>query len=559
MTGSNAWVPRSAHQLMISLTGPMKLLMADQAPARIVDVSEVHLRLAMVKAAVWLTFTACGAGSAYVAVTWESSHRSLLLGLFAAVAIAGLLIVALPIQKVVRSRLNEVFFVIWGLVQIGLIGAIVATDGGASSPLSVLFFLPLVFAALFYPLRSFVPVGAADVLTFVAVGSMNGNANTTYLGFTAAALASTAVMCAWQAQNHDRQRERLTEVSRTDPLTGCLNRRGFGERVKAELDEALRKGRPLALVLLDLDNFKAINDVEGHAAGDELLCWVVARVREIIRPADAFGRLGGDEFAVLAPGASQNAGLEIAKRAKDGLSERIGVTTGVSCFPLDGVERDELYNHADTRLYDAKHGHSLPVAAGPRELSWAAALARAVDARMAVPVEHSSRVAEYAAGIAEELGWSGTDLEHLRIAAMLHDVGKVPVPDRILRKPGPLNEEEYEEVKRHPATGAEMISRVDGVAVIAPWIRHSHENFDGSGYPDGLGGEAIPLASRILLVADAFDAMTSDRPYRAALSLEAALDQLRRNAGRQFDQRCVEAFEAYLATKTEPVSSQRIS
>jgi diguanylate cyclase (GGDEF)-like protein/putative nucleotidyltransferase with HDIG domain len=532
--------------------------MAEQAPARIVDVSEVQLRIAMVKAAVWVTFTVCGAGLAYVAVTWDEPHRSTLVDLFAIAAIPGLLMVLLPLQRIVRSRFNSVFFVAWSLVQIGIVGAIVATDGGATSPLTVLFFIPLVFAALFYPLGSFVPVGVMDVFTFVGVGSAYAAVDPAYLGFIAACLGSTAVMCAWQAQNHDEQRERLTEVSRTDPLTGCLNRRGFGERVDAELAEALRRGRPVALVMLDLDNFKAVNDAEGHAAGDELLCWVVEQIRDAVRPADAIGRLGGDEFAILAPGASHENAEEIAKRAREKLSERIGVTPGIGCFPTDASERDELYQQADTRLYQAKHGSSAPLGTGKRELSWAAALARAVDARMAVPVEHSSRVAEYAAGIAEQLGWTGRDLEDLRIAAMLHDVGKVPVPDHILQKPGPLDPAEYEEVKKHAATGAEMVSRVDGVAAVSPWIRHSHENYDGSGYPDGLRGEEIPLASRILLVADAFDAMTSDRPYRAALSFEAALDQLRRNAGRQFDPRCVEAFEVYLANREGVVTAEKI-
>ena len=532
--------------------------MPEQEPARILDVSEVHLRLAMVKAAVWLTFTISGAGLAYALVTWDEPDRGLMLTLFGITAISGLLVVLLPIQKMIRSRYSEVFFVFWSLIQIGLIGAIVMLDGGAPSPLSVLFFLPLVFAALFYPLRSFVPVGAIDVLTFVGVGGADGTTDPTYLGFIAACLASTAVMCAWQAQNHDQQRERLTEVSRTDPLTGCLNRRGFGERVKAELDEALRRGRSVSIVMLDLDNFKGVNDVDGHAAGDDLLCWVVDQIKQAIRPADSVGRLGGDEFAVLAPGASEVNAEEIATRVRLALSERIGVTSGIACFPVDGVDRDDLYRQADARLYEVKLGHAGHGKQRRRELSWAAALARAVDARMAVPVEHSSRVAAYAAGIAQQLGWEGEDLEHLRIAAMLHDVGKAPVPDRILQKPGPLDEAEYEEVKKHPATGAELVSRVNGVDVIGPWIRHSHENFDGSGYPAGLKGDQIPLASRILLVADAFDAMTSDRPYRAALSREQALDQLQRNAGRQFDPRCVEAFEAYLEAVPAPIGAREL-
>ena len=134
----------------------------------------------------------------------------------------------------------------------------------------------------------------------------------------------------------------------------------------------------------------------------------------------------------------------------------------------------------------------------------------------------------------------------LRIAAMLHDVGKVTVPDRILCKPGPLSAEELEEIKRHPCTGAELVARVEGLQEIVPWIRHSHEHFDGSGYPDGLAGEAIPQASRILLVADAFDAMTAARPYRQPLSLARAYDELMLGAGTQFDPTCVEALLAHL-------------
>jgi putative nucleotidyltransferase with HDIG domain len=165
---------------------------------------------------------------------------------------------------------------------------------------------------------------------------------------------------------------------------------------------------------------------------------------------------------------------------------------------------------------------------------------------MATPVEHSTIVARYAAGIAEQLGWRGEELAHLRIAAMLHDIGKVVLPDRILQKPESLDDLEYEEVKRHPEEGAELINRVEGMGRIAEWVRHSHEHFDGSGYPDKLVGDAIPLASRILLVADAFDAITSDRPYRSAQSHHAALAEVRRNAGHQFDPVCVDALARFL-------------
>ncbi len=300
-------------------------------------------------------------------------------------------------------------------------------------------------------------------------------------------------------------------------------------------------------MLLDLDNFKAVNDLHGHPAGDDLLCWVVERMRRTVRPLDTVGRLGGDEFAVLAPGLDQAGATELGERIRSVLAERIAVTTGAACFPVDGVDPDELQRRADSNLYEQKHGLATSFAAGRRELSWAATLARAVDARMENPSEHSATVARYATGIAQRLGWGGADLAYLRVAAMLHDVGKVSLPDQILRKPGPLDDREYEEIKTHSVIGAEFVNRVDGLSPIAVWVRHSHEHFDGSGYPDGLAGEDIPLASRILLVADAFDAMTSDRPYRSAVPHEEAVAELQRNAGRQFDPRCVAAFEETLA------------
>ncbi len=174
---------------------------------------------------------------------------------------------------------------------------------------------------------------------------------------------------------------------------------------------------------------------------------------------------------------------------------------------------------------------------------------------MSTPVEHSTIVARYAAGIAAQLGWSGEDLAHMRIAAMLHDIGKVTLPDSILQKPDSLDAREYEEVKRHPEEGAELINRVEGMGKIADWVRHSHEHYDGSGYPDGLAGDAIPLASRILLVADAYDAITSDRPYRSAQSQTDALVELRRHAGRQFDPRCVDALEKFVMDSGFPVEA----
>jgi diguanylate cyclase (GGDEF)-like protein/putative nucleotidyltransferase with HDIG domain len=510
----------------------------------------------MVVAGIWLTFAVCAAGLGYVLATWDGPNRGLIATLFSVGMVGGALISRIPIDRILRDQsLSTVFFVTWSVFDIILIATAVAADGGAHSPFTLLFFLPMVFAAIFYPLPTFIPVAAADVFGFLLVGDLYGDRDLPFIGFVAASLAFAAILCAWQAQNHDRARERLVRMSRTDPLTGSLNRRGFEEQVRGELDHALRTGRSVALVLLDLDNFKAVNDLHGHAAGDELLRWVVEGIQRTVREMDTVGRLGGDEFAVLAPGLSQSGAEEVAERIRAELSSRIAVTSGIASFPVDGFDPDELQRRADGHLYEQKHGLPSRFAAGQRELSWAATLARAVDARMASPSEHSATVAKYAAGIAQRLGWGGADLAYLRVAAMLHDVGKVSLPDEILRKPGPLDAGEYEEVKAHPVIGAEFVNRVDGLSLIALWVKHSHEHFDGSGYPDNLAGEQIPLASRILLVADAYDAMTSDRPYRRALPREEALAELHANSGRQFDPRCVSAFEEFLAVDEEIAAS----
>ena len=207
---------------------------------------------------------------------------------------------------------------------------------------------------------------------------------------------------------------------------------------------------------------------------------------------------------------------------------------------------------ADIRLYLSRHGRS--GAAGGERLSWATTMAHAVDLRMDSKHEHSRSVSDHAVSIATALGWRVDMLGMLRIAAMLHDVGKVGVPDSILCKPGPLTPEEFDVIKEHARSGAELVARIEGLEAIVPWIRHSHERFDGNGYPDGLRGDAIPQASRILLVADAFDAITSSRPYRDALPVTHACEELKRGVGTQFDPACVEALLESLGTAAQPTS-----
>jgi diguanylate cyclase (GGDEF)-like protein len=528
--------------------------MDPQRPIRIVDLSDIRIRVATVRFGIWTTAGVCGFGIAYCFASWSSPNRTLMVILLLAAIASALAIGTLDAERIVRSSWREPFFLAWSVLDIAFIATLEALDGGARSPIVGIYFLPLVFAALSYPLPLVWPIALLDVAAALIVGAVASNPDWIYLGFYAATLGCTACLCVWQARDHEKQRKDLAQISRTDSLTDSLNRRGFEERLDAELGESGRGGRPLTLLLIDLDDFKAVNDTLGHAAGDELLCWVVNTVRGTLRPFDAIGRLGGDEFAVLLPGAARADALEVAARVREVLAERISATIGLATFPVDGTDREELHQRADAELYGAKHGSKFVMdGGGLRDLTWAAALAQTVD-RRATPVDdHSSAVARYAAAIARRLGWESEELSLLGLAGMLHDVGKVSLPDRILHGPDLITCEEHDQhVRAHPVIGAELVSRVEGLGPAVAWIRHSHENWDGSGYPDGLSGEEIPPGSRIIHVADAYASMTSKRSYRDGMSRDAAMEELQRQAGTQFDPACVEALESHLSGSTEP-------
>jgi diguanylate cyclase (GGDEF)-like protein len=509
----------------------------------IVDQSTLRMRVATFGAGIWLNNGICLAAAVYVVSTWQRPHRPLLLALLGGALLAALFGLRLPREEIVRSRYREVFFLSWSVLDLVLVAVATLADGGTGSPLALIFFLPVIFSALSYPLGSVVVVGSLSVATYLTFAVTIGGASWGYQALFAVMLTCAGAISAWQARNHDRQRVALLEVSRADPLTGCLNRRGFEERAAAELSAARRQGGQGAVLVLDVDHFKEVNDRHGHATGDELLRWVVQVLEGKLRPTDAIGRLGGDEFAVMFVDMAPVQALEGVARITEALGERAPCSVGMATFPLDGIELAELMRLADIRLYSSRHGRPDRTGTSATErLSWAATLAHAVDMRMDAVHEHSRAVADRAVSIAAVLGWPEDMLGMLRIAAMLHDVGKVTIPDRILTKPGPLTPEEFEAIKTHSLAGAELVARVEGLHMIVPWIRHSHESFDGSGYPDGLSGEAIPLASRIMLVADAFDAMTSPRPYREALPVAHACRELRRHAGTQFDPACVDAL-----------------
>jgi diguanylate cyclase (GGDEF)-like protein/putative nucleotidyltransferase with HDIG domain len=360
---------------------------------------------------------------------------------------------------------------------------------------------------------------------------------------------------------------RAMRLALTDPLTGLGNHRHFHDRLERELTDSREQDYPLSLCLVDIDDFKRINDRYGHPTGDKVLAQLAGRLRQ---GGEAF-RLGGDEFAILLPGRDE----EGARLAAASIIERIGgfeldfagvvtVSAGIATLPLDGISRDELVRRADSALYWAKEYGKNQVrvyrpdvveiaelkrlAAGPDRAARfraAASLAKAVDARDAYTGSHSERVADLAAKIAGRLGADGELVELTRLAGSLHDLGKLAIPEEILRKPGPLSATERLVLERHPQIGFRMLESL-GVDPLADWVLHHHERWDGTGYPDGIGGDEIPLGARIIFVADAYDAMTSDRVYRDRLSDDDAVAELERCAGTQFDPGCVAALAAEL-------------
>ena len=343
---------------------------------------------------------------------------------------------------------------------------------------------------------------------------------------------------------------RLAQIALSDPLTGLRNHRAFQEDLARELQRVDRSGEPLPLVMIDLDGLKAVNDTLGHQAGDERLQDTAKAIRDSRRASDLAYRIGGDEFAVILAGARALGALEFAQR----LRTVVPVTAGIAeATELRG--RDELIREAGLALVGAKRIHQdvaiygpdlvLTAAAGAEdehhERTLASALARAVDAKDSYTRSHCQTVSQLCAVIAAELELDGDRVARVRLAGLLHDVGKIGVPDAILNKPAALTDEEFEQMKRHSLLGCDIVEAAE-MHEEARWVRHHHERFDGSGYPDGLSGEEIPLESRIILVADAFEAMTSDRPYRRAPGQEFAVAELERNAGGQFDARVVGAL-----------------
>jgi diguanylate cyclase (GGDEF)-like protein len=344
-------------------------------------------------------------------------------------------------------------------------------------------------------------------------------------------------------------RRELEAAAATDVLTGLPNRR----RLIVDLERLLARGaeEPAIVALFDLNGFKHYNDTFGHLAGDALLTRLGQALRRAVAAPGKAYRLGGDEFCVLArAGVCEH--IEVAAAAalsEHGEGFAISASFGVVLVPGEAATATDALRIADQRMYAHKSGGRATAGRQSRDV-----LLRALSERHPDLEIHVGGVAELAAAVARGLGLDDEALNQIRHAAELHDVGKVAIPDAILHKPGPLDEAEWAFMRRHTLIGERILAAAPSLAPVAKLVRSSHERWDGGGYPDGLAGDAIPLGARIIAVCDAFDAIVSERPYRAARSQAEALDELRRYAGAQFDPAVVDAFAHALADRERLVA-----
>ncbi|MEA2274022.1 MAG: hypothetical protein QOI98_2730 [Solirubrobacteraceae bacterium] len=370
--------------------------------------------------------------------------------------------------------------------------------------------------------------------------------------------------------------ERLYETARTDPLTQLLNRRGFRELLDLELERARRSNLQMAVLAGDVDHFKEVNDQSGHHMGDAALRRVAQVLERSKRQVDIAARVGGEEFALILPDTDEQGAYILAERVRLDFeaefaadSVPITISFGVATYPHRGETAGAILRAGDDALYGAKEDgrnrtmlsgrerrepqqqvHPDHDIEGERYTAVVLDLAEAVDLRFSGSARHSETVGRYAETMARELGLNELRTHRVRLAGILHDVGKVAIPDAILRKPGKLTEEEWATIRTHPQLGAQILDHAS-LADVREWVADHHERPDGTGYPAGKSGAELSREARILAVADAYEAMTSDRAYRSSIGHAAARDELRRGCGTQFDARVVGAFIAVLARESE--------
>ncbi len=425
------------------------------------------------------------------------------------------------------------------LVTLGLLATGVGLSGGPHSPALPWLVLPAGMVAARFRPRVVVAGLALTVVVILAVTlglDPRATIDDPVPVIATLALLTAVVSIVWAletAELHNRDEAIL------DPLTGLANRRQLSEDMAA-VWSGVTPERPVRLLMFDLDGFKAYNDTFGHPGGDLLLSRLSRAFKAAVGSHGRAYRLGGDEFCALLWGggeATVEACMSALSEEGDGFS--ITSSFGSVLLPQETADPEQALQLADQRMYAYKDSSRPSAGRQTRDLALQILAVHAPELHV-----HSSHVATLVAGVARRLGLCDQEYADAVHAAELHDIGKVAIPYAVLQKPGPLDEEEWELMRRHPSIGAAVLCAAPALARVAEIVRATHECHDGSGYPRGLRGEDIPLASRIVFVCDSFDAMISERPFQPACSEAQALAELRRCAGLQFDPHVVDAFIA---------------
>jgi len=357
----------------------------------------------------------------------------------------------------------------------------------------------------------------------------------------------------------------LKERSIRDELTGLYSRSYFLTRAKEEIIRSFREGNYLSFLFCDIDDFRSINRIQGYAEGDKVLCQVAKIIKSSLRREDILCRYGGDEFAILLPKADSFLAVKIAERVHQAFTRKeevknypsLGISIGIASYPIHGKFIEDILAKADRSMIFAKHHPERKTfvwdewkitdvekiykkeGVSPEVIY---SLAKTVNMKNGYTGEHFRFVAEQALLLAKKIGLEKERIKRIKIAAFLHDTGKLIIPTELLNKPTPLTQEEWKIVKKHAEDSAKIASCIKDLEEIAPIIRAIHERWDGKGYPDGLAGDKIPFEARIIALVDTYQALISDRPYRKRLSKQEAIKELQEESGKQFDPKLVEAF-----------------
>ena len=397
----------------------------------------------------------------------------------------------------------------------------------------------------------------------------------------------------------------LEALATTDPLTELPNHRALLETLEKEVARARRYGHPLSILFFDGDHFKRVNDTYGHSVGDAVLQELASRGKSILRGGDTLGRYGGEEFMVLLPETDLAHAHEVAERLRvsiatqplvEGLVEgghHVTISIGIATFPIDGKIASDVVEKADQAMYWAKRlgrnqirtvveaeraaadsalvatlsilerhdegaGENIEQVVRTHQLSTIHLLMWLLDLRDQGISAHSYQVSDLAGAIAQELGLEQAEVFAVSTAGLLHDIGKIAIPDHLLQKEGPLSASERALIRQHPELGAQILEVSPYLQALMPAVHHHHENWDGTGYPQSLAGEDIPLAARIIRISEAYQAMISSRPHQAPRSPQEARNELKRRSGTYFDAAVVEATFHVLMRQEEAAPEGRV-